>query len=160
MPLQTGLCIVHRWLIPPDGKVGVRIRFQTSMWTRVDDERAIQLRTFEATLCDISTQRQIDVGDPRYGFVLDETPDSDPILEDLREQYERKCLQVLGEWAGDSTILRLVQERLAKPPIFHLQTSAEFIFAEGDRVKVSVPSPNKSPISEPLGDITSLEIIQ
>jgi hypothetical protein len=159
MPLQLGLCIVHRWLIPPEGKVGTRIRFQTSVWTSTNGERVPMLRTFEATLCDISAQRDLDEGNPQYGFVLDETPDSAAIFSDLRSKYQENCKKVLAEWASDLKILPMVQERLSKPPLFQLQTTAKYIFAEGDRVTVHVPSPNISSISEPLGDIIKLEIL-
>lgn len=159
MSLQTGLCIVHRWLIPPEGKVGTRIRFQTSMPGRYNDQIEAYARTFEATLRDISTQRDLDIGDPRYGFTLDETPDSAAIITEFRRMYEEDCKNTLEAWADSPDILPLVQERVSKPPVFRLETSAQYIFAEGDRAKVSVTNPYKYPMSEPLGDIVHLEII-
>ncbi|MDB5186582.1 MAG: hypothetical protein JWM07_54 [Candidatus Saccharibacteria bacterium] len=159
MSLETSLCIVHRRLIPPEGKVGTRIRFKTSMPGRYFDQEKEKIRTFEATLSDISTQRDLDVGAPQYGFVLDKTPDSAAIITEFRRMYVEDCKSTLETWADDPKILPLIQEQVSKPPVFRLETSAQYIFAEGDRVKVSVCSPRKFPIYEPLGDIVQLEVI-
>lgn len=159
MSLQLGKCIFHRWLMPPEGKVGTRIRFKTSMPGRYFDQEDEKIRTFEATLRDISTQRQLDVGDPRYGFVLENTPESAEIFRSFREKYRQERQRALDEWAHEPAILALTKEHLSSPPVFHLTTSAEYVFAEGDRVSVKVPSPTITSISEPLGDIIELEII-
>lgn len=159
MSLQLGKCIFHRWLMPPEDGVGTRIRFKTSMPGRYFDQESMKIRTFEATLRDVSSQRETDIGDPQYGFVLDETLDSASIIPMLREQYEENSDKVLAEWADDPTMLPKVKNVVSNPPVFRLETSAKYIFAEGDRVTVTVPNASISSIYEILGDIVELEII-
>jgi hypothetical protein len=160
MSLQLGKCIFHRWLIPPEGKVGTRIRFKTSMPGRYFDQENDKVRTFEATLSDVSTQKQLDVGDERYGFVLDNTHESAEIFRSLGKKYQQEYQRILDEWAHEPAMLAMAKDHFSSLPVFRLTTSAEYIFAEGDRVTVNVPSPTISSIYEPLGDIVELEIIE